>query len=116
MKPTGVDMNRVRIFQNETGRPIPVFLFPHPVDPMKDQPYLHCWDWVRHSGRPDPCCTECHQAQLNGKADLTAQEVVRMTEVEIWLCCAHRHHWHALTEQQKFDLLVAATSDDDRPF
>jgi hypothetical protein len=48
-----------------------------------DTPYVHCYDIPARVG----CCFECHDAERQGRANLSAIESLGRKEVKTWLCC-----------------------------
>jgi hypothetical protein len=42
--------------QTEDGKRVLVYLPTRPIDPMREQPYLHCWDLIHHSEHAEHCC------------------------------------------------------------
>lgn len=78
---------------------------------ISDAPYVHCYDVPAGTG----CCFECHDAERDGRSNLTVVEKLGRRQVKTWLCCLHRTYWHALDMSEKLELISHAEANPNRP-
>jgi hypothetical protein len=78
---------------------------------IRDDLFVGCYDVPTTVG----CCFECHDAEGQGRANLTVVESLGKKKVKTWLCCAQRKHWHDLDMPEKLEVLSKAEFNPDRP-